>query len=332
MFSPAYKITIGSKAVDTTHEPKASTLVDLVVDLDMETPADSFALTLGNVGGLKAIRDDTATIELGYADNGGLNQVITGDVESVNERITSTRVVGYTAARSLLRTFVNQTFESKTAGAIVRDLAGRASVDVDAVDDGISFPAYTVDGRRNIYRHMRDLADLCGFDLYINADGKLTFEKFIGGHTIHVFEFKKHIIAADALHADRAAGSIEAWGESPTGSQGDDAWGWLTKDFSGSKGAAGSGDPHLLLERPVLRTADAASAAADALNTLIDRETIRGRVLSVGRSEVKLGDAIALRAMPDDSLNASYQVRAVKHRITKLGGFTTLVEFRAIAP
>jgi hypothetical protein len=54
---------------------------------------------------------------------------------------------------------------------------------------------------------------------------------------------------------------LEAGGESPTGSARDDTWAWLTTDFSGSRGIAGSGKKPTLLERPALRTIDAARAA-----------------------------------------------------------------------
>src|SRR5260221_10778694 len=74
MLKPAYKLTIGGKVVDTTDEPKASTVVDLAVYLDLDTPADAVQLTLGSVGFLKPKQDDDATIELGYADNGGVPQ------------------------------------------------------------------------------------------------------------------------------------------------------------------------------------------------------------------------------------------------------------------
>ena len=80
MLIPAYKLTIGNRIVDTTDEPQASTVVDLTVALDMETPADSFTLVLGQVGGLKPERDDETIIELGYADNGELTQVMAGTV------------------------------------------------------------------------------------------------------------------------------------------------------------------------------------------------------------------------------------------------------------
>jgi phage protein D len=330
MLNPAYKLTIGDKVVDTTDEPQASTVVNLMVVLDMDVPADSVTLVLGNADGLKPARDDESKVELGYTDNGSLNQVMAGIVVTVEPGLTTTRVIVHSPVAKLLRTFVGRTYESKTAGAIVRDLAEKAGVDVATAEDGIAFPAYVVDGRRSVYHHMRDLAELCGFDLYVNAEGKLVFEKFVGGKAVHVFEFAKHIVELDVLQTPPHASRVEAWGESPTGSQGEEAWAWLTKDFSSSKGTAGSGGPLLLLERPALRTTDAARTAATATLTAIQRRTLRGRLLIIGRPEVKLGDAIQLRGMLDASLNKNFQVRSVTHRITKLGGFTTIAGFRAI--
>jgi phage protein D len=110
---------------------------------------------------------------------------------------------------------------------------------------------------------------------------------------------------------------------------GDNTWAWLTTDFSPSRGKAGSGTV-LLLERPSLRTRDAARTAAGAALTQIQRRTLRGQLVTIGRPEVKLGDAIRLQGMADASLNTFFQVRSVTHRITKLAGFTTTVGFRAI--
>lgn len=329
MLKPAYKLTIGRKVIDTTDEPKASTVVDLKVALDLDTPADSFTFSLGNVGSFNPEREDETKIELGYADNGGFTQVMKGTVETSEPNLTTTRVAGYSGADALLRTFVEQTYESKTAGAIVRDLANKAGLQVATAEDGIKFPAYVVDGRRSAYLHMQDLADLCGFDLYINSDGKLIFEKFINGKTVHVFEFAKHIVAFNVARTPPLAGLVEAWGESPAGNQGENSWAWVTTDFGGSKGSSGTGTL-LLRERPALRTREAARTSAEASLTNIKRRTLRGTVMTIGRPEVKLGDAIRLREMADDSLNTIFQVRSVTHRITKLGGFTTTVGFRAI--
>src|SRR5690242_19960721 len=109
MLKPAYKLTIGGKAVDTTDEPKASTVVELAVYLDLDTPADTAQLRLGNVGFLKPQQDDDAKIELGYADNGGFTQVMAGKVAAVDPGLTTTRILIRAASNLLLNTFVDET-------------------------------------------------------------------------------------------------------------------------------------------------------------------------------------------------------------------------------
>src|SRR5262249_11564390 len=175
--------------------PEQSPVVDLKVGVDMETPADSFAVLLGRVGKFKPQRDDAVKIELGYADEkNSLTQVLTGAVAELDPTLVHTRLVGYSPAFTLLRSFADKTYENKTAGDIVKDLCTTAGVDVETAEDGITFPAYVIDGRRSVYHHMQDLAALSGLDVYVNAGGKLVFEKFIGGKTVHVLKFTKHIL------------------------------------------------------------------------------------------------------------------------------------------
>jgi hypothetical protein len=360
LFKPAYKIIVARKFIDTTDEPKASTVTDLTIKLDLEALA-SATIVLGNVNGLQPERDDEVKVSLGYEDNGGLTQVIVGSVVTVEPSITTKRVIAYSAAETLLRTFVDQTYENKNAGQIVRDLVdkakagtssnslpvggavgsavsgaiggltGKTSLEVETADDGILFPAYVIDSQRSVYHHMHDLAELCGFDLYINSDGKLVFEEFVGGKIVHVFEYAKHIIELDIQRSPPRAGQVEAWGESPAGQGGAESWAWLTNDFTNARGSSGSESPKLLLERPALRTRAAAHTAAKAALTAIQRRTLQGQLLVLGDPQVKLGDAIRLASLPDDSLNQTYQVRAITHRITKLGGFTTTIQFRSLS-
>ncbi len=327
LLHPAYKLIIGDKIVDTTDEPQASTAVSLTVRLDMDTPADSFTLLLGQVGGFQPQRDDEARIELGFRDD-ALTLVMVGQVISAESGLTVRRVVGHSPAHKLLRSFTNQTYEAKSAGDIVSDLANQVGVAVARVESGILFPAYVVDGRCSFYHHMRALADLCGFDLYLNAEGRLIFAPFRSGNTIHIFDYAKQIVELEHQQTPPIAGEVQAWGEGPGSS--DDTWAWLTKDFSGRKGAAGAGSPIHLLERPALRTAEAAQTAADAAHARLTRQTLRGTLLSTGQPKVKLGDAIQLRNLPDASMNSNFQVRSVTHHIDKVSGFTTRIGFRKI--
>jgi phage protein D len=328
MLTPAYNLTIGDRVVDSTEEPRASALTDLTVSLNMDVPADSFTLVLGRVGGLSPERDDDASIELGYAD-GDLQKVITGKVASTEPGLTSMRVIGYSPAAVLLRSSGELNFEGKTAGAIVQDLAGKAGVGVARADDGITFPYYVIDGRRSFYSHIKDLARLSGLDLYIDPDGEIILERFTGGRTVHVLEYGKHIIETEVREAAPPAGSVEAWGESPGGGRADEAWAWLTKDFSSSLGKAGSDGAKLLIERSSLRTAGAARTAAEAALTEIQRRSVRGQLTIAGRPEILLGDSIRLSGIPDRP-EGTFQVRRITHRVTKARGFTTTVGFRSI--
>jgi len=328
MLRPAYRLTLGGRTVDTTDEPRASTLVALTVSLGLDAPVDAATLVLGQVGGLRPRQGDTAAIELGYADGqGGLTKVITGTVASVESGITTARVTVEGGLGPLLRTFVDETFESKTAGAIARDLAGRGGVAVAEAEDGPQFPAYVVDGRRSALRHVRDLAALAGFDAYADEQGRLVFRAFKPGGTVRVMKRGQDLVSLGLWRGAAAAGAVEAFGESPAGSEGAEAWGWLTDDPSRSKGSAGSGAT-LLLERPVLRTAETTAAAAKAALATLTRGAVRGEAVVPGRPAVRPGDAVRLEETGAAGADGTWQVRSVVHRLTKAGGFTTTVGFR----
>jgi phage protein D len=330
LLTPAYRLSVGHSVVDTTVEPKASATTDLVVSVDIEAWPDTAVLTLGQVGGIDPALQDAATVELGYADNGGFTQVFTGLVETIRTSLLTRQVSITSAARALARLRIDQTYEGQTAGAIVRDLASQASIAVGAVDDGITFPSYVIDKRRTALSHIRELAALSGVDAYIDSNGKLVFQAFTTGQVIHEVDYAKQVLTLEVERTAEADVTVHAWGESPTGSSGEDAWGWLTKDFSPSEGTAGNGPKLVFVEKPALRTSAAAATAAAARLREIQRRTVRGVVTMPGRPEVKLGDAVQLRDVPTSSLNDTYQVRHVMHRVTKEGGFITEVRISAI--
>ncbi len=328
IITPAYKLVIGDRKVDTTDEPRASTVDLLQVDLDIEAPADSLTLRLGNVGGLSPKRQDDATVELGFLGDDSLTLVFTGEVACVEPNLLSTRVVALSPGQTLLETYRDETFEFKTAGDIVKQLAEDAGLTVAQTEPGVLLPAYVIDGRRSIYGHMRDLAELTGYDLFFNASAELVYRRAIFSTALHVFEYAKHIVELEVRQCQPTVETVEAWGESVGTSQGEESWAWLVKDFSSSKGTAGDGGSKLLLERPALRTPQFAQLAADGALAAIKSNAIRGRLLTFGRPQVKLGDSLRIKDAPDDRVNGDFRVRAVRHRITKKKGFTTEIEFR----
>lgn len=336
MLRPAYRVTVGDRVVDTTAEPRASTLVELTVRLDMDTPADEVTYVQGQVGGLRAVPGDDLTVELGYADeDGDLRRVLTGTVHTVEPGLRTERVVGLSRADALLRTYVDRTFEDGTAGDVVRSLAQTAGVDVARVEDGPALPAYVVDGRRSASRHIRDLAWLAGFDTYLDPDGGVVFEAFTGSRSVHVLKHGEHVLAAEQWRSRPRAGAVQVVGDSPGSSRGDESWAWLTKDVGPRHGTAGQGTPTLLVERSVLRTARVAQATATALADAFTATSLGVRVRIQGRPQVLLGDLVRLERFPErsgvDRLDGNYQVRAVTHRLSKADGLLTDLVLRSLA-
>ncbi len=193
------------------------------------------------------------------------------------------------------------------------------------MEDGVHFLAYVADNGRNAYQHIRALALKSGFDVYTTPDGKLVFRPFTGSITTHVLEYGQHLVRLAVSAAPQAAGEVQLFGESPADAEGDEAFAWLTKSFT--PGAAGSGAPLLLVQDPSLRTQTAAGAAARAEAKRQQQRALTGHLRALGRPQVKLGDAIRLSGAPDDRMNADFQVRRVRHTLTKKGGFTTEIGF-----
>lgn len=333
MLRPAYRVRIGDHVVDTTAEPRASTIVEIVVRLDLATPADEVTIVQGQVGGLRATPGDELSVDLGYADDEtGPVRVLTGTVVAVEPDLRTVRVVGHSRADALLRTRVDRTFEDTTSGDVVRALAAEARVAVARAEDGPAIEAYVVDGRRDAARHVRDLAALAGFDTYLTPDGELVFEALSGSRTVHVLTYGEHVLEAGLARARPAAGTVRVFGESPGASRGDESWAWLTKEFTAA--VAGTGAPTLVIERGALRTAAAASTAATALADALAAAARTGRVLIQGRPQVALGDLVRLEDFPDRAdvadLDGNYQVTDVVHRLDKTAGFTTDVTFRSL--
>jgi phage protein D len=296
----------------------------------MAGAADRLTLSLGQVGSFRPAVDQHVDVELGYVDADSLEPVVKATIVESDPGLVQRRVVAHGSARALQRTRLDRTFEQKTAGDIVEELAAEADVEVATADAGSRFPAYVVDGRRDAYAHIGQLAELCGFDRYVDRDGKLVFAFFTGGRTTHVFEHGRHILELELEERPAVATRVDAFGESPGAQRGDDSWAWLTKDFGAFAGTAGDGTPVRLLERSVLRTGQSAQRAADAAFTELERRRRRGYVLVLGAPQVRLGDSLRISGAPEPGLDAIYQVRSITHRIDKRDGFTTRIQFRSI--
>jgi phage protein D len=320
---PSFSVSLGGSV-----DEWGQTLVSLTVEAGLAPFVDVATIHLADVvSAPSVVVADSGTIELGYEDD-ATEMVFTGQVENVRYSVQgATRVTATNGGASLSKLRVNQSYERQKAGDIVGDLAGRAEVDTDTVEDGVDFPFYAVDDRRSAYRHVAALAEKSGYLAWFSPEGKLNFAPFTAGQAVQTFTYGEDILSLEVTEAVPVAGKVTTFGEGAAGSQGQEAWSWLVKDPSSVTGSAGAGVPEREVQDPSLRSGDAVQSAAEGIANAGALTKLTGKLLVPGAPAVAVGLAVEVADVPQDALNGLYLVTGVRHRFSKGEGFTTLIEF-----
>jgi phage protein D len=320
---PLFSVSLGGSA-----DEWAQALVSVVVEAGLAPFADAATLHLADAAPEPDVAvGDSGAVDLGYEDDTA-EPVFTGQVEEVHRSVEGrARIAAVNGGAQLSRLRVNQSYEQQKAGDIVRDLAGRAGVDTDTVEDGADFPFYVVDDGRNAYQHIAALARKSGFLAYFTPEGKLSFSPFTAGQAVQTFTYGEDVLSLDATEVVPAVSTVTTVGEGAAGSQGQEAWSWLVKDPSAVTGSSGSGDPERLVQDASLRSGEAAQGAAEGIVDATGRMSLTGELGVPGAPAVVVGSAVEVVDAPQDALNGQFLVRRVRHRFSKRGGFTTLISF-----
>lgn len=308
-------------------DPWKAHLVEVVVETALAPFADVAEIHLAPGPDAPAVAlGDAGSISLGYED-AGAETVFTGVVEGVRRTIAgATRITVAGAGAALSRLRVNQAYEGQSAGAIVRDLAGRAGVSTGTVEDGIDFPYTVVDDRTGAWGHVARLARLSGHLAYVTPTGELFFAPYAEGEPAQSFAYGADLLALEVAEAAPVVGAVTAVGEGAAGSQGAEAWGWLVKDPAAVTREGGTGDPPRLVQDGALRSSDAVQAAAEGVALAASRMGLTGRLLVPGAPAVAVGSTVEVADAPQEALGGSFLVRRVRHRFSKREGFTTLLD------
>lgn len=304
-------------------ESSSMCIVAVRIARSVDVPAGSCEILFNMNNKTSKIEEgDEILVQLGYGEE--LKDVFNGFVYDVENEITRVRVLGLDSASKLLNTRVNQVYEGQTAGQIVSDLAGKAGVMVEEAADGIRFPQYAVDDGKNVYEHMRDLADKCGFNLYMNIKNKIVFKKYERKEP-HILEFGKNIIHIEAEKHEPRFTQVSVRGESPASFKGADKAHWLTKRLV--EGLAGSSGNRLFIIDPTAKDRDMADKIAEAkLNELM--KTLSGTAKIIGNAGIDLCDTTEIRGLKQTHINGEYQVRSVEHILNRREGFITIIGFK----
>ena len=319
---PAFSLSFGSGSADDW----ARSLATVSVEAGLAPAVDVAEVVLSSGGGAPtAALADTGTVSLGFED-AGPTAVFQGAVRAVHHTVSGTsRVVASNGGAVLAAFRLDQGYEQQTAGDIVRDLAGKTSIDAASVDDGPSLPYYVVDSRSTAWEHVAKLAALSGFAAWFAADGGLHFGPLQAGSPALTFTYGQDVLELDAQEAAPLPGEVMVVGEGAAGSQGSDAWSWTVSDSTSVTGSAGSGDPSLLVQDGALRSADAVNGAAAGISAKAKLGALTARLLVPGAPGAAVGSTVAVASAPDGTLNGSWIVRGVRHRLVKARGYTTLL-------
>jgi hypothetical protein len=321
---PVFEVRIGTAPASQWKEAVVSFTVEAGLAPAVDA-AEVFVSPLKDAP--SASLDDSAAISAGYED-AAASAIFQGKISAIRVGIRGlTRLTGVNGGAPLARLRISQGYEQRTAGEIVTDLAGRASVDTDNIEDGVTYPFYAVDDGRSVWQHIASLARKNGLAAWLTTEGKLTMRSLGSGSPVQTFTYAQDIQALEVVSASSVAGQVTAIGEGAAGTQGGDAWAWLVEDASSITAQSGSGDPARLLVDASLRSADAARRAASGAAGALSRSQIRGRMLVPGAPSVTAGSVVAIAGAPQDSLDGQALVERVIHRYSKAGGFTTVIGF-----
>ena len=231
-----------------------------------------------------------------------------------------------TAARRWPRSAATRATSSRAPATSCVTSPRKASVDTAAIDDGPSLPYYVVDSRSTAWEHVARLAALSGFAAWFAADGGLHFGPLQAGAPAQTFTYGQDILELDAQEAAPLPGEVMVVGEGAAGSQGSDAWSWTVKRLAVR-------DPHRRSRRPDACCSRSARSAAPtrsngaALGFAATAKlgALTARLLVPGAPSAAVGSTIAVASAPDATLNGSWIVRGVRHRLVKARGYTSLL-------
>ncbi|MBN1480109.1 hypothetical protein EH223_19305 [candidate division KSB1 bacterium] len=335
MVKPTLTLEIGS-LLTSTDNPVAG-IKNLVIERDMDIPADVLRLQLMERSGIAL--DNAVSAKLGY--DGNEEVVFTGNVVALKPAIAAVEIQALGHMNVLLNLRTSATFENQSAGDIAHHLINEAGATAGTVENGVTFPRYYVDNRISAYEHLRSLADRLGYELYTDRNGNIMFHPLgpaagldslgglgsavagaLGGAGLS-FVYKQHLLQAAADRQPVAWRKIDVGGESPMSGKGDTTSHWLTINDSDYRGEAGDGSPQILVRDPAARTKDLADRFAAGLLATHKRNAHEISITVLGQAQIDLGDSISSSDVPDDLIDGSGYVRAIRHRFGEGIGFVT---------
>jgi hypothetical protein len=264
-------------------DPWKRSIARIVIDMGLAPEVDAAHIVLSDDAQAPPTGiADEGTIALGYEDAGSTT-VFTGRIDAITKAVRGDRRIAISNGASALAALrVRQSYENQSAGDLVEDLAKRAGIDTGDVAAGPDLSFIVLDAERSAWEHIARLARISGHFAHISPEGKLDFRPPDDGEPVAAFTWGIDIIALERTESEAAFDAVTFSGEGSAGSEGKDAWNWLTKEPAPVTGSAGAGSRSRPFADRALRSADAVQAAAQALADGAAREATTGVLIVPG--------------------------------------------------
>lgn len=324
MLSPSYKIESVGTLIPDSHDVSG-----IILNLSMDEPIDVFSGSIrfrNEAESPRVKKGSELTAYLGYGSE--LTDIFRGKIDMFTFRYPKFYVHAVSDVYLLTSKRFDGFYEAQTSGAIVKDLCQSAGMEIDEVSDGVQLPYYAVDSNRNVYEHIKYLAQISGFEVYSTNKNKLIFKKYEAKDK-HEIEYGKNLIQLHKVEQTNQVGLVKVLGESPSSLQGSQTTHWLTKQkVQGAAGEAGEND--LIVHDKVIKDEDTAKHVANAVFERLNSRRVLVTAEILGDPKIRLGDSVTIKGIPHDPVNGEYQVRGVEHYFSTMSGFITTVKCRGI--
>jgi hypothetical protein len=339
---PAFSLTAGSLASDSSSSVVGPSR--FVVERSLDIPIDGLRVMLAESAGV--VPGDPVQLDLG--DEDGKERVFTGSVAELRPRLGGCGLFCVGTMLALVDLRVSSFYQGQSAGAVVRDLIGQASLDEGDIADGIDLPRFAVDRRASAYAQLLHLAVRLGYSLFSDREGKVHFRGLgsaanldssdgalgglasaaagaasaLGLSSSGTFRYGKHLLAAAGHLRPPFSRTLVVGSESPMSGQGEDKSFWLTVTDTDFDASSGDGDELLVIDTAA-RTKDMAARFAAGYASSFGQRSREIRLTVLGMPALELGDATGAADAPEAGLNASGFVKALRHRFSVQEGFQT---------
>jgi phage protein D len=270
---------------------------------------------------------DALQVELGYA--GQLGKVFTGKVARIDARHDGSVRIGLdSGAFTLARLRTNTSYEQQTLGDIVKKLLGTTGLSSGTVNAGNTYPFVALDDRQSLWAWVAELAAQAGLLAWVDAEGKVQVQAG-GGASAATFTYGADILTLTHSSRTTVAGDVTVIGEGAAGSQGTQAWSWLSKQRSPVAAQQGSGDARQRAE-PALRNMAGMQASAQGWAGRLTASATTVHVTVPGQAALAVGATFTLASCPQGRGDGDFVATRVQHRYDKRQGFVTQLTGQAV--